>query len=561
MVFIDDLDRCLPAKAVQVLEAVKLFLDKPGCVFVLGADTRVTQAAVTKYYTNEGVTGENASDYLEKIIQLRFDLPPVPDDEMGRYVETQSGDPELAKHWQVISAGAELNPRKVKTFLNDINLAWALLRNMGKAHDGVKDDFVRWQALMRAAPGGFKKKIFEIDDLELRFNYVRDALAWAAGGEDASALETYFEEYNKTPRLRRTLRAIRAFTGIFDAQTLDDFLHLSAPPPKVVVEKGQEKAIVSEDAKGEKALGLRELPEEAADAGREAVLETGTTRGETKRPGADAHTLTLGGIEFKRIQAGKFIIGSKDDDKEASDDEKPQHSLEIAYDYWLARFTLTNAQFAQFVEANGYKTSAEQQGSAYGYTGSRWEEIKGANWRHPRGPKSGIAEKGDHPVVSVSWLDALAYCQWANTAFQDEIQQLGALVLRLPSEAEWEKAARGAYGNLYPWGNDFDPKRLNSVDNRIMDTVAVGAYPNGASPYGCEQMAGNVWEWTHSLYEKYPYIAKDGRENEKKFGDRVLRGGSFLGNRQYVRCAYRNWYNSDYRDRGLGFRVSLVPGL
>jgi len=311
-------------------------------------------------------------------------------------------------------------------------------------------------------------------------------------------------------------------------------------------------------------LSKSQTPAQAREAQPEPKqVETAkrVTRGGAIRPGSREGAIVIGDMEFMLIPKGKFIMGSKDDDRDADDDEKPQHTVEIPYDYWLARFTVTNAQFEQFIKASGYKTTAEQQGSAYGYTGSEWEEIKGANWQHPRGPKSGIQDKASHPVVSISWMDAMQYLQWLNTARQAELSSFrlpsSAVAFRLPTEAEWEKAARGAYGNIYPWGNEFDKSRCNSDESGKMDTVPVDAYPNGASPYGCEQMAGNVWEWTHSLFENYPYAPDAKRENESDTNsNRVLRGGSFYVNRQDVRSANRYWLSPNYR---LGFRVCLAP--
>ena len=160
VVFIDDLDRCLPAKAVQVLEAVKLFLDKPGCVFVMGAHTEVVQQAVANHYKDSGVVGESAKEYLEKIIQLRFDLPPIVTETMKDYLTDEKVEAELQKHWQVLVTGAELNPRKVKTFINDLNLQWAILQNTGQAAGVMRDDFTKWQVLMRAAAGQFQETHF-----------------------------------------------------------------------------------------------------------------------------------------------------------------------------------------------------------------------------------------------------------------------------------------------------------------------------------------------------------------------------------------------------------------
>ncbi len=139
VIFIDDLDRCLPAKTVQVLEAVKLFLDKPGCVFVLGADIEQIERAVTAHYAETGVIGETASDYLDKIIQLRFPLPPIEITTMESFLsEMKVGDAKLiteewGESWKLLIPGADVNPRKVKAIMNDVGLQWAMLANSGQA--------------------------------------------------------------------------------------------------------------------------------------------------------------------------------------------------------------------------------------------------------------------------------------------------------------------------------------------------------------------------------------------------------------------------------------------
>lgn len=111
---------------VQVLEAIKLFLDKPGCVFVLGADKSVIHQAVAKHYADAGVTGESAKDYLEKIIQLRFELPPIVTETMQAYLSDQQVDAAMLARWQALVAAAEINPRRVKSVINDLNLQWTM---------------------------------------------------------------------------------------------------------------------------------------------------------------------------------------------------------------------------------------------------------------------------------------------------------------------------------------------------------------------------------------------------------------------------------------------------
>ena len=191
------------------------------------------------------------------------------------------------------------------------------------------------------------------------------------------------------------------------------------------------------------------------------------------------------------------------------------------------------------------------QGSAWNWTGSEWKEIKGADWAHPRGPQSDVRAKQDHPVTCVSWHDALAFCKWAG--------------VRLPTEAEWEKAARGTDGRIWPWGDREPNSGVCNFNMTVGDTTPVGRYPDGKSPYGLLDVAGNVWEWTSSLWGTdsskpefgYPYDAKDGRENQSAPDTvlRALRGGSFGDGAQYVRCAYRGWSHPTPRNDDFGFRV------
>ncbi len=228
--------------------------------------------------------------------------------------------------------------------------------------------------------------------------------------------------------------------------------------------------------------------------------------------------------------------------------ERPQHAVEVAA-FSIARYPVTNRDFAAFVAATGYRTVAEVRGTAYANIGGKWQVVAGTDWQHPRGPESGIEGEDDHPVVQMAWDDAAAYCRW--------LAEATGKPFRLPTEAEWEKAARGTDGRLWPWGDVYDPARLNNADLGPGDTTPVGAYsPAGDSPHGAADMCGNTWEWTSSLYQPYPYRADDGREDPASREERAMHGGSYPFGRWWTRCAFR-LYDVPTHSGYLGFRVAL----
>jgi formylglycine-generating enzyme required for sulfatase activity len=222
--------------------------------------------------------------------------------------------------------------------------------------------------------------------------------------------------------------------------------------------------------------------------------------------------------EMTAIPAGSFTMGSD----QGLDDERPPHQVDLP-EYQIDLFEVTNAQFAAFVEATGYQTEGEQAGS-----GRVWRD----EW----------AEGEDnHPVARVSWNDAIAYCGWA--------------AKRLPSEAEWEKAARGADALVYPWGNEYVAGRANGRDTGIRGTVAGGSYGDGASPYGVFDMAGNVREWTADA-GYFPYPGNTIPSPYYGEGLRVLRGGGWFDDPPDLRTTRRNPTSPTAANWDIGFRCA-----
>jgi formylglycine-generating enzyme required for sulfatase activity len=185
-------------------------------------------------------------------------------------------------------------------------------------------------------------------------------------------------------------------------------------------------------------------------------------------------------LGYVEIPAGPFLMGSTKGDRLASDDEMPQHKLCLLR-YYVARYPVTVAQFRAFVDASGY--TPEDKDSLHGLP--------------------------NHPVVNLTWYEVLKYCQWLTERLREweetpeplaSLMRRGSWQVTLPSEVEWDKAARGTDGRIYPWGTTLDPTRANYSDTRINPTSAVGSFPSGSSPAGCLDMAGDVWEWTRSLW-------------------------------------------------------------
>jgi formylglycine-generating enzyme required for sulfatase activity len=249
------------------------------------------------------------------------------------------------------------------------------------------------------------------------------------------------------------------------------------------------------------------------------------------------------GMTLMYVHAGEFTMGS--DDGEA--DEKPVHTIYLDA-FWIDQTEVANDLFSSFVSATGYKTDAEKEADLIYMGGNNYTYSTGADWQHPVGLGSNISNNEKHPVIHVSWNDAIAYCKWAGR--------------RLPTEAEWEKAARGTDGREYPWGNESPNVGLLNYNSNVGGTTEVGIYPDGKSIFGVYDMAGNVWEWVNDWYQSDYYATlEDGVSNPQgpSMGKtRVLRGGSWFYNRSDVRSSNRrNYAPGGFFYYGYGFRCAM----
>jgi len=321
--------------------------------------------------------------------------------------------------------------------------------------------------------------------------------------------------------------------------------------------------------------------------------------------------------QLVNVPDGTYVIGSADDDSSADDDEKPQHTVNLPA-FEIGRWPVTNAEYVCFIEAGGYKEGQwwetdlakrwlkgeEVMGGQattwmalwrYTHENADWKEtlqntgayspetlktleqvavlseedfksllsqgLQGKSRERPQWWYDADRNNPSQPVVGITWFEANAYCVWLSAA--------AGRTYRLPTEAEWEAAARGPAPTptpqvgegqgvrVYPWGDDWDPAKANTIEGRVLKPTPVGAYAaaGGVGPFGAEDQAGNVWNWTSSLYRPYPY-RDDGREDANAEGERAVRGGAWYDGRQLAQCAYRSSRGVPGGfNVGVGFRV------
>jgi len=256
-----------------------------------------------------------------------------------------------------------------------------------------------------------------------------------------------------------------------------------------------------------------------------AVLWSGAPLSAAQKPDADNKKEEL------LIPAGKFIMGIKDDDPLGLVWATPQRKVYLPA-FYIDKHEVTNREYKRFIDSTGRNAPFDEHSDTiyniYNWKGGKYKE-----------------NLDDHPVVNVDWHDADAYCRWAGK--------------RLPAEEEWEKAARGDDGRYWPWGNEFDKTRANTMDFGVEMTMPVGSFSEGASPYGVMDMTGSVFEWTSSWYKAYP----GSKRKHPEYGEvyKVTRGSAWTTDADpYGFTMSRTAQPLDYKHRSTGFRCANGPG-
>lgn len=620
IVFVDDLDRCLPEKAVEVLEAIKLFLEVPRTVFVLGmAQTVIERGIEARYkdFLRPEERGEeegqsefpiSGASYIQKIVQIPFHLPPLRVDDVSEYiVALENKMPPGARldemTAEVFAHGLLPNPRQAKRALNifrllkkiakkrEMDVAWPLLAKTVLIQTQWPELYRDWRQhpmLVRTLEGEYARQPFSEKE------FIRGRSIPADLDEGMPQADGLLGPYLRKRRKYALLERMLAFPDLAESETGHQQVRFEGlgleemeTYVRLVGAVGTEEQVISQvpaDRLIEMLSGDRALVEEAAAwleqeepeldgpqhiAWRERLLRVigdPTQPAEERISAGDALAL-IGDcrflvdlwhlpeepmLGFVEIPGGSFLMGTRKEEIPSLaarfgralrfyEHETPQQDVDLRT-FYIARYPVTVAQFQAFVEASDYQLVGERSSQRF----------------------------GNHPVVEVTWYDAVEYCKWLTNKLQDSKQipePLAALlqqegwVVALPDEAEWEKAAQGTDDQEFPWGEDADPNRANYRDTRIGTTSTVGCFPSGASSYGVEDLSGNVWEWTRSRYVGYPYHPEDGRERLNSGDDegRVLRGGAFDLGEASIRCRTRYRFEPSRSWFSSGFRVAIVP--
>ena len=516
VVCVDDLDRCLPDRAVEVLETIKSFLDVPGCAFLLAADhQRIEEVVRARFGSQSDGVGES---YLEKLVQLPFYLPPLDEEKVGRFVAEAAPDltPDVL---QVFTQGLAPNPRTTKRTLNIFRLLQTLSqqrmeRGTMEAFDPViLAKLVVIQTRFQELYHDLLEYPNLIQELELRATHRKEItpLLIKSANHPTTSL---VERYETLRPLMRMLRIGSSFASLTPAQ-ISAYLYLTLPTrqdPTIEVPAPQKlmNDLLSNDlTRIRAAVGTIRQQHQQQDYAATLAHWVDEDRDVPWQEHLSA-AYALGYLGDPRdfdavveIPGGEFAYG----------EEKATRYLP---GYRLGKYPVTNAQYARFLETNPNVPAP--------YVEADWAQPYNWDREHRTYPEG----KATLPVVLITWEEAWAYCVWAGG--------------RLPTEEEWERGARGDDGRTYPWGEVEDPLYANVRESGLGGLTPAGVYLNGSSPYGLLDTAGNVWEWTTDDFDEQT---------------KTIRGGAWNFPIKSASTYTRECSRPGNRSHGIGFRVAF----
>jgi len=478
VIFIDDLDRCPEDRIKKVLETIKLFMDNKGCIFVIGAAKDIIEKAIKK----DDEDGDYAQRFMEKIVHVTFNLPPIHIGQFENFIDNISPDLKetLMPFLNIILPTLRKNPRQIKLFLNNLSLQEGILRNSGI--DIKFDNLLLLKIIEDCYPSLYK----DISDNIFNLYTIQEHLEKLSGKNESEVTEE-------------------------EKQAVPDSLR------QYVFNKELAEIIKRIDCKQKELLEIIIM----GKITHTTVLKVMSSEINIKISNPRVSQITrIGGMV--KIPKGEFLYG---DEKEKARIEEP---------YYIDIYPVTNGQYEEFIKSEGY-----EKDDYWSDQGKKWKnenDIKLPFYWYNKDFKD-----ADQPVIGVSFYEASAYAKWAGK--------------RLPTEKEWEKAARGEDGRKYPWGNDeFDRNKCNSSESGNKKTTRVTLYSNGISPYGCYDMVGNVFELTCTNYKT--------KKDQDDFTDEPIfisiRGGSWIHNRYICRCASYSYTSSLIRTDLIGFRCVIT---
>ena len=565
VIFLDNLDGCPPIEVVNLLDSINLFIAHCRCQFVAGFNHNTVVNGLFKktknasFETKRNSTFDPIQKFIERCIQIPFQLPQIPMAKISKVIAERLGNETEQVIVDILAMGSESNPRRLNYLLNIYQLAAMIAKERGLVESGtIKLDLlaklvviqVRWQtslydkllshpSLLGSIENYYEKISLEPDDQGQpgAANIQLNDTNTGSNLEDNSLIESV-EKYALLDGLKSLLMV--ADSSQFKDHDLLPYLSMAsskpeipalAAPPEFKAEGKIWDELTSNDVQRvQSAMNeINELKKIRYTHRLLAVINDQVKNDLSARVAAGLALGVLGDpriidIETVTIPGGQFRMGT-----DAGDDTSPLHEVMIS-EFEIAKFPLTNFQYKAFLDGNpNYKEPGE--------------------WSSRNFPEG----KANHPVVNVSRNDAFAYITWYN--------EKSGKNFRLPTEAEWEKAAKGLEVTDYPWSNEFDADKCNTRENGLIDTTPVGIYPDGASVFGVMDLAGNIWEWCADWYSSEYYAAGDTQDPAGPTSGEVsvVRGGSWRNDKDHARSVFRHWNGPNYWYDHVGIRLCQTP--